>query len=222
MRYKYLYESLSLIQKIEIYGIVLFCYIIIAILYQDIYLNKENSIQKNPQIMNNTMVPKRAKHLNMPELISYLENKSIQFDIDILDMKFTKTTIIFKIVGSFINEIHFLEYIQENFVILKCKIEKIDKELISDIVIDTRKYFEEEEITLSDTPNPFMARKKKKKKDTSIKIEAIIAGEVLIEGDWYKKGDMVKNYIVSKILDFEVLFIEENTHRYLKKEITNE
>jgi len=220
--YKKNYDFLSFVQKAELYGIVMLCYIFFAIFYDKFYFNQENKVEKSTPIISNTVVQKKAKHLSDIELVSYFENRSIQFTLEILDMKFTKKTIILEVMGSFINVIHFLEHIQENFVISKCEIEKGKKELVLNLIINTQKYFEEEELVFSNIPNPFLETKKRKKKDTSIKIEAIIAGEVLIEGDWYKKGDHIKGFIVSKISDSEVLFVQKYTHIHLKKEITNE
>lgn len=222
MEYKQYYNSLSFIQKVEIYGIVILCYIFIALVYNDIYFSQDNKTEKSIQIITKKIVQNKIKHFTNVELLSYIENKSIQFTLDILDMKFTKKTIILQITGSFINEIHFLEHIQENFVILKCELKKEKKEIMLDLIIDIRKYFDKEDVVLSNIPNPFLGQKKRKKRDNSIKIDAIISDEVLIEGDWYKKGAVIKGFIISHISDTEVLFIQKNTHKKMIRKITNE
>ena len=115
-----------------------------------------------------------------------------------------------------------LKNVQNHFEIKKYEIKKEQKEICIDVVIATQRFYKKEDEDLLNIPNPFKKRHKVNKKTKNIHIDAIITNEVLIEGEWYKKGDTIKRFVISKISTFEVIFKDKHTQKYIIKAITNE
>ena len=225
------FESLSFVQKIEVYFIVIIFYISLAIFYKEIisfvdsYFLPQNS---SHIILKTKKNNQKIIRLTNNEVIHYIDEISIQKRLRIIESKIIKHSISIVAQGEYSEIITFLNTLQNHFLIQKFQISDENDFIELSISINTKFFYTNVENHISTLANPFFQDKIKEKKDTVQKIEkdfditAILGDEVLIEDKWYDLKDQIFEYKISIINENSVVFTNILTHKKIIKKVKYE
>ncbi len=226
MKFKKYFESLSGIQKIEMYLIILMTYALVFIFYETLLakagidLTHKQVIIKNgrsTQVNFNSM-----KHM---ELLQYIGRLNDEFDISLINTQILKKSIELKFEGSFNSIVNTLKEFQNKFIIKEFEIKKESNVISVTVVLDIRYIFNDKskQVVYTKIYKPFNKEAKKKKKVyEDIKVSAIIGKEVLISGQWYKENDTVTKYKIVKINKENVMLLDNVTKGIISKKVDYE
>ena len=207
MNFKKYFNSLRIVQKIEVYLIILIFYGFIFIYHQDIigfFINQEVQETTQSDIITKSSKLKNTKvsFITDLELVNYMTKQSKNRDIVIDEYRLYKNHVELKIDGYFNSLVNLLLEIQNHFHIISFEITENNDGLTLTIVVKKNYFYNDdtpiiikqrvENLFESEKNTPVVLR-------DEIKIMAIVANEVLIEGIWYKQNDVIDGYRVVNI-----------------------
>lgn len=207
MNFKKYFNSLRIVQKIEVYLIILIFYGFIFIYHQDIigfFINQEVQETTQSDIITKSSKLKNTKvsFITDLELVNYMTKQSKNRDIVIDEYRLYKNHVELKIDGDFNSLVNLLLEIQNHFHIISFEITENNDGLTLTIVVKKNYFYNDdtpiiikqrvENLFESEKNTPVVLR-------DEIKIMAIVANEVLIEGIWYKQNDVIDGYRVVNI-----------------------
>ena len=207
MNFKKYFNSLRIVQKIEVYLIILIFYGFIFIYHQDIigfFINQEVQETTQSDIITKSSKLKNTKvsFITDLELVNYMTKQSKNRDIVIDEYRLYKNHVELKIDGDFNSLVNLLLEIQNHFHIISFEITENNDGLTLTIVVKKNYFYNDDTpiITKQRVENLFESEKNTPVvlRD-EIKIMAIVANEVLIEGIWYKQNDVIDGYRVVNI-----------------------
>lgn len=207
MNFKKYFNSLRIVQKIEVYLIILIFYGFIFIYHQDIiefFINQEVQETTQSDIITKSSKLKNTKvsFITDLELVTYMTKQSKNRDIVIGEYRLYKNHVELKIDGDFNSLVNLLLEIQNYFHIISFEITENNDGLTLTIVVKKNYFYNDDTpiITKQRVENLFESEKNTPVvlRD-EIKIMAIVAKEVLIEGIWYKQNDVIDRYRVVNI-----------------------
>jgi hypothetical protein len=226
---KIYFEKLNLLQKLEIYLLIVIFYGTILYFYDEIIFNFKvpNPIKESQLIIyknNLDIIDKKISIKNKISIVNLIDKNNAKYKIKIESLNIQENKISLKFYGIFIDMINILNFYQTHFIITYYKLENINGILHCDLKIDT-KYFFNENLKIKfnkNLPNPFFYKKIKKldyvKPKKVLKLYAIVLNEVLINGIWYKQEDIIHDNKIIKINtnSIELLNIKKNIKFKLK------
>jgi len=207
LNFKKYFNSLRIVQKIEVYLIILIFYGFIFIYHQDIigfFINQEVQETTQSDIITKSSKLKNTKvsFITDLELVNYMTKQSKNRDIVIDEYRLYKNHVELKIDGDFNSLVNLLLEIQNHFHIISFEITENNDGLTLTIVVKKNYFYNDdtpiiikqrvENLFESEKNTPVVLR-------DEIKIMAIVANEVLIEGIWYKQNDVIDGYRVVNI-----------------------
>jgi len=207
LNFKKYFNSLRIVQKIEVYLIILIFYGFIFIYHQDIigfFINQEVQETTQSDIITKSSKLKNTKvsFITDLELVNYMTKQSKNRDIVIDEYRLYKNHVELKIDGDFNSLVNLLLEIQNHFHIISFEITENNDGLTLTIVVKKNYFYNDDTpiITKQRVENLFESEKNTPVvlRD-EIKIMAIVANEVLIEGIWYKQNDVIDGYRVVNI-----------------------
>ncbi|MGB5867322.1 MAG: hypothetical protein WBG69_05555 [Arcobacteraceae bacterium] len=230
MRIKKYFEALSFIQKVELYLIVLMGYFLVVIFFDDVK-NLIPSTQRDTYTQNvvqqDTFKKEKIHYLESHEIISLIDNMSKENNISIKESEILNNSVYIKIEGSYDNVIHSLDNLQNNFEIKNFEI-LYENKITTLSVSFNRKYsykFAKESQKNEKIANPFYQFQNNMQAQISMKpfqITAILDDEILVDGSWYKKSNMIYDYKILSISPREVILKHSITQQKITKKVTNE
>jgi len=207
LNFKKYFNSLRIVQKIEVYLIILIFYGFIFIYHQDIigfFINQEVQETTQSDIITKSSKLKNTKvsFITDLELVNYMTKQSKNRDIVIDEYRLYKNHVELKIDGYFNSLVNLLLEIQNHFHIISFEITENNDGLTLTIVVKKNYFYNDdtpiiikqrvENLFESEKNTPVVLR-------DEIKIMAIVANEVLIQGIWYKQNDVIDGYRVVNI-----------------------
>lgn len=248
MNFKNYFESLKLVQKIELYLIVLILQGFIFLYFEDIksffYKDIQNSKVEVVQDKNNTNRVKndRIDKISDNELLQFIFKSSDRYNLFVNEYEIYKNHIEVKLDGPFEPLIKILLYFQEHLNITSFELQE-NQENNNDIILDLvikKDYFYnsyksseivQNKIEALQIISPFQNKSQNedtlKKQESGVKLEelklsAIIKDEVLIDGKWYKQGDSINQNKILKIDKNTITIYDAIKGKNLIKGITYE
>jgi hypothetical protein len=214
--------KLSLIQKIEIYLLVIMFYGVIIYQFDNIY-PQQTYIIDNLNINTTTIkdfkeLKKRIVKKENTILLKLLEEKSEELMVFIVSTKNQKEFIDLEFYGKFLDIMNFLNYIQNHFTIKKFQLLRKERNMYCNIEIDTKYFYNQNKINnkLHNIANPFVNNKDPKvykKNNNTLKVIAIIASNILIDDKWYQKNDIINNQKIILVNNNSVEFLNKKTNK---------
>jgi len=220
--------KLSFKEKIELYSIVLIFFIILFVIIQKIVIVQDTNIPNKQKLYVKNLVDKIVVKKDK-EIIDYIETKIAKYDVFVQSMTSSSHTVCLTINSSFDTAIKLLQQLNQHLLIEEFSLNKLNSRnnLIQTKIIIVSNYFLNQNqkgkkiISVKDpfrskaiTPSISLENKpiQKVPQDT-IQIDAIVANEALIEGDWYKKGDIFHKRFIVKIEPTVVKFVDKRSHK---------
>jgi len=220
---KYKFNNLSFIQKIELYLIPLF---IILFVFNNL---PTNSVSNNTNLeirnyKNKIQHINHNKHYKKIDILNQLEQIAHKLNINIIKIHFPNKFISITINGSTINQINFLYFSEKVLAINSYQFyyEQNTLNLIINFISDTFKPLDNINLieTIKIANNFTTLNRDFNTTFTSSKSQAIFGNFVLLDGQWYKKGDKYKKYIIYKIYNNYIELKEAN--KITKMELFND
>ena len=208
MIFKNYFNSISTFQKIEIYFLsIVFFYFIFYIYSTNLKVANTNIDQdKQIEIYKKAISSLKEKYSKKENiyLVKHIESICQDQSVEIENIKIEKNKIDTTINGKYQSIISFIYKIEKNLSILKLELISEDKIVKAKLSIDTKYFYNSTDHTIVKTKiaNPFIAPSSKKdldNKQKSYKLYATFNQTALINNSWYKKGDMVGDFILEKI-----------------------
>lgn len=211
--FKERFESLAFFQKIEVVLIILIVYGGV-LYYVDSFYSFDQEKKLKQQTLKNIDITNKIDISTQSEALQYIQDKLIVCNIDnssIVVQNSQKISLEF--ISAYKNSFKLLSTIEKYFKILSLSIVPKEQLLEVQLVLDT-KYIFDKNMT-KHLPNsledPFYYKKEKikevivEKKEETFKIpkyqvDGILGDEVLINQQWYLKGDVIEN---NKVLDIK-------------------
>jgi len=240
LNFKLYFEKLGIVQKIELYLLIIMLYGVVLYFSEDIFSsfktnsNNEKSLEILHYQNNLKSINKKISAKNNITIVNIIDKNSIKNKVFIESINVQNSRIDLKFNGNFIDVINMLKFYEMHFLIKYSKLENLGNKLYCDLKIDTKYFFNEREIQkrIKKLSNPFIAKKKKQKKKKivqpkkivpkphvkPIKILAIVSSDILIDDTWYTIGDIVNNNKILKIDINSVEFLDiKKNKKYLLK-----
>lgn len=229
------FEQLPFRQKVELYFIVPIFFTIIFIFLQKLLIIKEPNIvqqQLSVKSLSDKIVVKNNK-----EIMDYIETQIAKHDIFVQAMTTSNHTISLNINSSFDPLIEFLYILEQHLIIEEFSLDRVEpnSKMIKSRVVFLSEYFvnpTQKEKIVKNIKNPFFQETKtivlkeentiiNKSQSTMLQVDAIVTNEVLIQGDWYKKGDIFQKIKIVQIEPtvVKVLHQETNTIEIIRLDI---
>lgn len=220
--------KLSLIEKIELYFIILIFFTITFIIIQNIVIVQDTNISVKQKLyvknLSDKIVIKKQK-----EIMDYIETTLGKFNLFVQSIVSSDNAILITINSPFDTAINLLQLLEQHLIIEELSFNKIDAfdDIIQTKIVIGSYYFlnknqkNKESISVKDPfhkkpiePSISLENKPTKKvHQDRIQIDAIVANEVLIEGDWYKEGDIFHKRFRVKIEPTVVKFVDNQSHK---------
>jgi len=229
------FEQLPFRQKVELYFIIPIFFTIIFIFLQKLLIIKEPNIveqQLSVKSLSDKIVVKNNK-----EIMDYIETQIAKHDIFVQAMTTSNHTISLNINSSFDPLIEFLYILEQHLIIEEFSLDRVEpnSKMIKSRVVFLSEYFvnpTQKEKIVKNIKNPFFQETKtivlkeentiiNKSQSTMLQVDAIVTNEVLIQGDWYKKGDIFQKIKIVQIEPtvVKVLHQETNTIEVIRLDI---
>ncbi|MCD4758045.1 MAG: hypothetical protein K8R39_07230 [Arcobacteraceae bacterium] len=229
------FEQLPFRQKVELYFIIPIFFTIIFIFLQKLLIIKEPNIvqqQLSVKSLSDKIVVKNNK-----EIMDYIETQIAKHDIFVQAMTTSNHTISLNINSSFDPLIEFLYILEQHLIIEEFSLDRVEpnSKMIKSRVVFLSEYFvnpTQKEKIVKNIKNPFFQETKtivlkeentiiNKSQSTMLQVDAIVTNEVLIQGDWYKKGDIFQKIKIVQIEPtvVKVLHQETNTIEIIRLDI---
>lgn len=230
MNFKKYFESLRVLQKIEVYLIVVIFYSLLFIYHKEI-INLV-TLQKSSTTQDLQRVQKRASKssdtkissITNLELVNYMTKQSKNSNIIIEEYKVYTNYLELKVNGSFNFLLDYLLEMQNHFYIISFEILE-NNDLLSATIVVKRNYFYEglksqKNLKSQKIENIFQVQKSVKFiPKEKIKIMAIINDEVLVDGIWYKKDDLIEGHRIEEINKKSIVLFDIQKKLKIVKEL---
>ena len=165
------------------------------------------------------------KKLSDFDLLTYFNNKSKDQKIEIIETKILESSIEIKMIGAFENIMNILNDTSTNFKVKKFEIKKVENKIDLLIQLDRQMYtfIQNGKLKKEKIFNPFLIERVQNEYiESKIILSAIVNLEILVNNNWYKKGDRIKEYLVLFVKKNEVLFLNTKTKKKIVKRIIYE
>jgi len=221
------FEQLPFRQKVELYFIIPIFFTIIFIFLQKLLIIKEPNIveqQLSVKSLSDKIVVKNNK-----EIMDYIETQIAKHDIFVQAMTTSNHTISLNINSSFDPLIEFLYILEQHLIIEEFSLDRVEpnSKMIKSRVVFLSEYFvnpTQKEKIVKNIKNPFFQETKtivlkeentiiNKSQSTMLQVDAIVTNEVLIQGDWYKKGDIFQKIKIVQIEPTVVKVLHQETNK---------
>ncbi|MEA2017904.1 MAG: hypothetical protein U9N59_05605 [Campylobacterota bacterium] len=234
MKFKLYFQKLSLLQKIELYLLIIMFYGVILYFSNDIYnsFNKTQNNIKSPKVLQYQkslkIINSKITTKNKIAIVNIIEQNNSRNNIFTESINIQDYKVNLKLSGSFIDIINILNFYQTHFLIVYYRLDNVSNKTYCDIKLDIKYIFNENKKneTIKTLSNPFLVKKvikikkvkKKVIKRKPLKISAIVSSEVLINNSWYVENDIINNRKIIKVgMDsVEILDIEKNKRYTLR------
>jgi len=221
------FEQLPFRQKVELYFIIPIFFTIIFIFLQKLLIIKEPNIveqQLSVKSLSDKIVVKNNK-----EIMDYIETQIAKHDIFVQAMTTSNHTISLNINSSFDPLIEFLYILEQHLIIEEFSLDRVEpnSKMIKSRVVFLSEYFvnpTQKEKIVKNIKNPFFQETKtivlkeentiiNKSQSTMLQVDAIVTNEVLIQGNWYKKGDIFQKIKIVQIDPTVVKVLHQETNK---------
>jgi len=202
------FEKLSLIEKIELYCIIIIFFVILFTFSKNI-LPKIETKSKISQIKQYhlTNLENKIALKSDKAIIDYIEKVIEKNNLFSPSISQENNSIFLSIEGSFEEIMNTLNILQKHFILENFTIFKSDNNQtkVKSTVLLVNKYFLNQNLKskkLQNLVKPFKNSKQnnsKKKKTKEIQLDAIVGNDIFIDSKWYKKGDSIQNYTIIQI-----------------------
>lgn len=228
MNFKKYFESLKIIQKIQLYLIVLIFYSLIFFYYKDILaIFTEQKIIKNiPNITNSVATQGKISisAVHDLDLVNYIIQKSQEQKVQVNEYILYEKSIELNINSDFNDLISFLFDLEKNLYVESFEVLENDDTSLSTKIMIKKNYFykssknsKSKALINSVFKNTIIKKKFIPKK---LIVQAIIDDEVLINGNWYRLNDMINGNKIIKIGNRSIILfnIEKKKNEVLNYE----
>jgi len=220
------FEKLSSKEIIQLYLIVVMLYGLIFVFYKELsHLIYPIESYKPSIIKIETDSQHHIKKLSDFDLLTYFNNKSKDQKIEIIETKILESSIEIKMIGAFENIMNILNDTSTNFKVKKFEIKKVENKIDLLIQLDRQMYtfIQNGKLKKEKIFNPFLIERVQNEYiESKIILSAIVNLEILVNNNWYKKGDRIKEYLVLFVKKNEVLFLNTKTKKKIVKRIIYE
>jgi len=220
------FEKLSSKEIIQLYLIVVMLYGLIFVFYKELsHLIYPIESYKPSIIKIETDSQHHIKKLSDFDLLTYFNNKSKDRKIEIIETKILESSIEIKMIGAFENIMNILSDTSTNFKVKKFEIKKVENKIDLLIQLDRQMYtfIQNGKLKKEKIFNPFLIERAQNEYiESKIILSAIVNLEILVNNNWYKKGDRIKEYLVLFVKKNEVLFLNTKTKKKIVKRIIYE
>jgi len=231
------FEQLPFRQKVELYFIIPIFFTIVFIILQKLLIIKEPSIVQKQQQLSVKSLSDKIVVKNNKEIMDYIETQIAKHDIFVQSMATSNHNISLSVNSSFDTLIKFLYILEQHLIIEEFSLDRVEpnSKMIKSRVVFLSEYFvnpNQKEKIVKNIKNPFFQESEiivsteenrmiNKSKSTMLQVDAIVTNEVLIQGDWYKKGDIFQKIKIVQIEPtvVKVLHQETNTIEVIRLDI---
>jgi len=211
LHFKLYFEKLKLIQKIEIYILVVMFYGTLLYFYDDIMKNFNQKVEPNKAVL---LYQQKLQSLSSKivdkkdiKVISFIENNGSKYNVFIETMSINQNRLNIKLHGKFDEVMNLLHLYQTHMKIISFKLFKYKEKIYCELQLDNQYFFNKDKkfTKLKNLHDPFltlqhkMVNKKKVILKKDLKLMAIVSNEVLINGSWYRLNDIINNSKIVKI-----------------------
>jgi len=215
---KRVFESLTFIQKVQIYLLVPMLFWLLLFGIENIFAKPKQEIKDN--IKSFETIPKDKIKKTLPsEIVQFIEEKIELYTLSLQTIHIKKRLISVEVGGSLQHIKLFLQKIQLHLDLVSYKFLQEQNSVRLYFIVDSEYFFNQTFLQ-----KEFIAKKQKvKHKVHNIKLDAIVRDEVLLDGSWYKQGENYKDSY--KIIAIEERFIKVKhlkTNSFLKMELVDE
>lgn len=202
------FEKLSLLQKIELYSIIIILFVLLSTFSKEI-LPKIDVKSKISQIKQYhlTNLEDKITLKSDKEIIDYIEKIIEKNNLFAPSISKENNGIFLVMEGSFEEIMNTLNILQKHFIIEEFSLFKSDNNQtnVKNTVLLLNKYFLNQNLKskkLQNLVNPFKNNKKKdskREKTKEIQLNAIVGNNVFIDSKWYTQGDIIQDYTIIQI-----------------------
>ena len=204
MRFKVWFEKLSILQKGELYGIVIAFFLIS-------YLLLEKDLTTEP-VTSHTVTIEPKKILQTTKSLPYIETLLEENHLFLHSIYNHNEHMTLEFEGDFLSVITFLKQLQTITKIVEFELGVENEMLKSKLVIENKKTFPlVKSVSMQKICNPFVLPVEIQEK--SFHLEAIINQKVMISGEWYSKNDLLENYQIKTIGKDFVVLVDTNLNK---------
>ncbi len=223
------FEQLPFRQKVELYFIVPIFFTIVFIILQKRLIIKEPSIVQKQQQLSVKSLSDKIVVKNNKEIMDYIETQIAKHDIFVQSMTTSNHNISLSVNSSFDTLIKFLYILEQHLIIEEFSLDRVEpnSKMIKSRVVFLSEYFvnpNQKEKIVKNIKNPFFQESEiivsteentmiNKSKSTMLQVDAIVTNEVLIQGDWYKKGDIFQKIKIVQIDPTVVKVLHQETNK---------
>lgn len=189
------FTQLPFFQKVELYLLVPLLLGLCLYLFNYMLLqNNEQDVIKD-QALKTTL---KIDRLDEKELIVFLQDQISRYEITLYTINIDNNKIAFQTFGDYVDIVNFLHKIELHFLVESFKIDQKEGNVELDVTLNRKYFFNKKQIE----KNFYMSKEQKQgKQNINIKLTAIIEKSVLIDGLWYKQGDMFQGYKIVRVSD---------------------
>jgi hypothetical protein len=222
------FEKLPLRQKVELYLIVPIIFIIIFIFLEKLLIIEESNIPQEKQQLSIKSLSNKIVVKNDKDIIDYLETQIAKGNIFVHSITTSSQTISLTVSSSLEALMQFLHILEQHLVIEEFSLDKVEQnsKVIKSKVVILSGYFtnqNQKDTALAIRKNPFFDKeittsqkvkiKTISKVEKQIQVDAIVKNEVLIQGNWYKKGDKFQENTIVQIESSVVKILNNETNK---------
>jgi len=220
------FEKLSSKERIQLYLIIVMLYGLIFVFYKELSNLIYPMEAYKPSIIKIQMDSQHhIKKLSDFDLLTYFNDKSKDVSVEIIETKILENAIEIKMIGAFQNIMNILNETSTTFKVKQFEMKKVDNKIDLSIRLDRQMYtfMQNGKLKKEKIFNPFLIERENKEYEASkIILSAIVNLEILVNNNWYKKGDRIKEYLVLFVKKNEVLFLNTKTKKKILKRIIYE
>jgi len=220
------FEALTLLQKIELYLIVIIGYGFILYYADDVYNMITPTKEKTQKINQSSFNPLPSiKDISDTELVDYITEIGKESNLLIKEYSLHKKMIELNLTGDIELLLELLYRLENHLFIISFDIRKEPESYLLNVVIQKHSFDPKESIQKKTLrwETPFSQKTQKKPFQTKeFFISAIINNEVLIDGVWYQKGSLYQGYTITTIETDFVLLENKTTKQIITKRVHNE
>ena len=215
---KRVFESLTFIQKVQIYLLVPMLFWLLLFGIENILTKPEQEVKYNTKSFE-TIPKDKIKKILPSEIVQFIEEKTELYTLSLQTIHIKKRLISVE-VGGYLQHIKlFLQKIQLHLDLVSYKLVQEQNSIRLYFIVDSEYFFNQAFLQ-----KEFIAKNQKvKHKVYNIKLDAIVRDEVLLDGSWYKQGENYKDSY--QIIAIEERFIKVKhlkTNSFFKMELVDE
>ena len=212
------FENLTTIQKLQLYLIIPMIFWLLLFLFENyLIVNfKSDSLQKNSSVID---IPKnKIENMSISKIIQYIEQKAKYYKLKIQSIQSKQKTIMVEINGSYLNTLGFLQKIKLHYQIRNFEVIQEEKLTRLYITLNNEYFFNKDSMEKEFSKENIQSKSILIK----VKLEAIVGNEVLIDGVWFKQGEIYKQYEIIDINNSFIKLQKKEIKQLIKVELNNE